>query len=1170
MSVPPNAPELPEGAERLDDSEFATAEERELERQFHDYLRALERGAAPDLESFLKQVAPDQGPRLKRLIEALTARERSVAGPPPVEVGRDVGDCRIVSPLGRGGTGSVWLCEQKSTDRLVALKMLHAGVLATERARQRFEREWRSIAKLHHPNIVPLYTAGEYHGAPYFTMGRVDGRSLSDVLQLLKPRAPELLTGLDLRAAVLGEEVAGGASEATTDEASIFRRGYVESVCRLVIRMADALAHAHEAGLIHRDVKPSNILITRQGVPMLLDFGLAHDEKSTSITRTGEFAGTYHYVSPEQAAASRMGIDLRTDVYSLGVVLYQLLTLKLPFDGATTQEIIKQVLVKEPVPPRRLNALIPRDLEMIVLKAMDKDPDRRYARAGDFAADLQNLIDLKPVQARPLSSGERLRRFVRRNPAPSIAAAIVFLALTGLLGFLWWSGVRRAQMVSTQLGVAEQYEHVDRIPEALSVYEAVLHFAPGALAAREGKARCETALQKARSGAAQLVQDVLHQIEEYRRRRALAVPCREQLALANVPAYHTPEVIGRLRAAARELDQWRSDRERLCARVLADLDRAEHLDPQNGEIHSVRLALSIERFREAVDEGDSEQRALLLEEVCKLTSDQALIDDLVGNAPLQLIGQPAHARAYLFRWQRQDTFRAGGDARLVPVPAVKARAEARGASEWADGFWPGDRCGVVTRVDHASVAERAGLAAGDLIVAMNDRLLGDGLFVSSIEPGGQADQHGVRCFDQLVGIRSFDCKSRYDIEPPILQERGLNLQRVAVHFRRWMTAGDAEYSLSLPLEGSIERALNATLSEPVDLLSCAAAAEAVTLRCVVSGAEREIVWPAGTVLGAHLELTANPLIFAADNMIGELPHVERMLESGSYLLVLRCAGHADLRLPFLIEAGKGITITASMLPEHALLPEFVCIPANAFQRESDARAAGSTRAGPAPQQDFFMCRHEVTFGEYLQFLNDPETVAERRANPRRNQVPRSSWFQPDGYLRQNPDGTYRTPAELILDVPAVGVSFEDAIAYCQWRNRKAQREGLPWRFFLPRIDQWETAASGADARLFPWGNVFDDWSLTKSSLARPDAPVVPESCMRFPTDESPYGVRDMAGNASEWTLYRETEDQQQILRGGNWGDTSIDSFRCSAMVAITSWFAAPTIGFRLCAVPEDR
>jgi serine/threonine protein kinase len=206
---------------------------------------------------------------------------------------RELDDFRLISLLGRGGTGSVWLAEQKSAQRLVALKMLNPLQVSNERARERFRREWQAVGKLDHPNIVPLYTTGEIDGIPYFTMARVDGSNLSDVLQKLQRHRTEDLTGEMLKAAVLGEgsDPAARASH-LVDECSIFRRGYVESVCRLAILGASALNHAHERGLVHRDVKPSNILITRQGVPMLLDFGVARDETATALTVTGEFVGS--------------------------------------------------------------------------------------------------------------------------------------------------------------------------------------------------------------------------------------------------------------------------------------------------------------------------------------------------------------------------------------------------------------------------------------------------------------------------------------------------------------------------------------------------------------------------------------------------------------------------------------------------------------------------------------------------------------------------------------------------------------------------------------------------------------------------------------------------------------------------------------------------------------
>jgi hypothetical protein len=1126
----------------------------QLEQRFFDYLAALDRGETPDLDRILAELGPEKAERLKNMVLALTQKERQEGCAQPVAAGREVGDCRVIKPLGRGGTSQVWLAEQLSTGRLVALKLLNAGFLASERSRLRFQREWRAIAKLHHPNIVPLFTAGEYAGAPYYAMGRVDGRSLSDVLSVLKERSPDSITGEMLRALVNSAgEVGQPLEDLQTSESSIFRRGYVESVCRLVIRVADALDHAHEAGVIHRDVKPSNVLIARSGVPMLLDFGLAHDDDLPSITMTGEFTGTYHYVSPEQAAASRMGIDRRTDIYSLGVVLYELLTLKLPFDGATSQEILKQVLVKEPMPPRRLNPEIPRDLEMITLKAMDKDPDRRYTSAREFADDLQSFVDLKPVRARPLSRAARLRRLVRRNPAPAMAVAAVVIALAGMLGFLWWSGLQRHAMARDQVQRAAELLANERYQEAESLYRTILELEPRNADAMLGLEGCHTALQKSKADAERLLAEVMSYFDDFRKQRFEGERLREELReVGGVAKYRTPEESRRLQAAGPKLDLCRTERELLCGKILANLDQAERLDPRNPGIVKARQELALERWREAVAEGDSSRRAALAQEVRELTNDPAVLGELVGIGSLLLTGTPHHADVYLFRSERQDAFRPdGGDGRLVPVPS--SGQGDLGGREWSDAFWPGDTCAVVTSVEPGGFAAGSGLSPGDLILSIEGRRVSGGLLVAHVFPGGDAARGGVEPFDQLVAIGEHPCESSYDIDWGVMATRGFFDTRLGLQFARPMAAdaGDLAYTLRTRPFRDFAQSVGLALAGPAKVLSCSTPTRSIKLLCLVRGAEQELEMPPGVRLAAEVELTANPLIFSDENLIGQLPRVERELDEGAYLLVLRHEGFDDLRLPVLVKRGESSNLTGALRPRESVPPGFVYIPGD-----------GSTI------DDFYIGRHEVTLRDYLDFLNDPQTLEKIRAPQLRLiYVPRSFVDKADGYLTLR-DGVYVARGDMEQDSAVVGLSWQDAHDYCEWLSQRAAERNVPWRFTLPTADQWVRAAGGGEPRIYPWGNVFD-WSLSKSAFARPEAPTWTEVISRFPTDESLFGVRDMAGNASEYTC-TEFDPGLYCLMGGNCCSTVADYFRLSWALSLRSWYAFQTSGFRLCAVPVEK
>jgi eukaryotic-like serine/threonine-protein kinase len=307
--------------------------------------------------------------------------------------GRQLGRFELIEAVGVGAFGSVYKARDPQLDRVVAIKIPRAGNLAEQANLDRFLREGRSVAQLHHPTIVPVHEVGLSDGVPYLVSEFIEGPSLSDVLttRQLPPR---------------------------------------ESA-ELIATVADALQYAHERGVIHRDVKPSNILFDAAGKPHLLDFGLAKREAGEiTMTEDGQILGTPAYMSPEQARGEAHIVGGRSDVYSLGAVLYRLLTGEIPFRG-NARMLLHQVLHDEPRPPRSLNDRVPRDLETVCLKAMAKEPHRRYATAGVLADDLRRWLSGEPIVARPVGSLERTFRWCRRKPALAISSGLAASALVG-------------------------------------------------------------------------------------------------------------------------------------------------------------------------------------------------------------------------------------------------------------------------------------------------------------------------------------------------------------------------------------------------------------------------------------------------------------------------------------------------------------------------------------------------------------------------------------------------------------------------------------------------------------------------------------------------------------------------------------------------------------------
>ena len=323
----------------------------------------------------------------------------------------------ILEELGRGGMGVVYKARQVRLDRPCALKMILGGAHAGPEAAARFLAEAQAIARLQHPHIVQIHHIGEAEGLPFFELEYVDGGSLDRTLDGTPWTAR--------RAAGLVELLAG------------------------------AVAEAHRLGIVHRDLKPANILLTADGTPKITDFGLAKSLGADSgLTATDSIMGSPSYMAPEQAAGQTKQLGPPADVYALGATLYELLTGRPPFRGATILETLEQVKTVEPVPPSRLVPGLPRDVETIALKCLQKEPGKRYDSAAALAEDLRRFLDGEPIVARPVPAWERAWRWCRRHPAPAaLTAAVVLVAALGLAGILWqWGEAVQARDLASKAG----------------------------------------------------------------------------------------------------------------------------------------------------------------------------------------------------------------------------------------------------------------------------------------------------------------------------------------------------------------------------------------------------------------------------------------------------------------------------------------------------------------------------------------------------------------------------------------------------------------------------------------------------------------------------------------------------------------------------------------------
>ncbi|MGE3803501.1 MAG: serine/threonine protein kinase [Gemmataceae bacterium] len=413
-----------------------------------EYLAELEAGRPPDRQAFEAQY-PELKDALSPYLDALAAMHaaatllqdptgvRPAAATGAAIAAEPLGDFRIIREIGRGGMGNVYEAIQLSLGRRVALKVLPFAAALDGRQLQRFKNEAQAAAQLHHPHIVPVYYVGCERGVHFYAMQLIDGQNLAGLIDDLRRQESSWpATTLDKGSgtvprpdaaaetrSLLGAELNTQRSERSGD--------FYRNMARLARQAAEALEHAHSVGIVHRDIKPGNLLVDTQGKLWITDFGLAQFHTDAGLTQTGDLLGTLRYMSPEQAGGRRALIDHRADVYSLGATLYELLTLRPIFSGSDWQSILDLILREEPVPPRALDPELPVELETIVLKAVSKMPAERYATAQELADDLQRFLEDRPILARRPTLVEKATKWARRHRGvvgSAVAALLILLA----------------------------------------------------------------------------------------------------------------------------------------------------------------------------------------------------------------------------------------------------------------------------------------------------------------------------------------------------------------------------------------------------------------------------------------------------------------------------------------------------------------------------------------------------------------------------------------------------------------------------------------------------------------------------------------------------------------------------------------------------------------------
>jgi eukaryotic-like serine/threonine-protein kinase len=480
-------------------ADAVTPDDAEVARVLDLYLAGIEAGRPADPERLLAE-HPAIADQLRACLEVMQLAECIADdgfGPGPVledgaGIGRLLGDYRIVRQVGRGGMGIVYEAEQQSLRRRVALKVLPLAGAIDPRQLRRFHVEAQAAACLHHTHIVPVHAVGCERGMHYYAMQYIEGKSLAELIRELRqlegrdaaeqsPTAtldghlelasvlasdqlqpPRRTPGPDVPAGspevVPAAPVQKPAAAGSHPSSSTHTSAYFRTVANLGIQAAGALEHAHQEGVVHRDIKPANLMVDIKGHLWITDFGLALLQNDSGLTLSGDLVGTIRYMSPEQAIGRRAVLDQRTDIYSLGVTLYELVALEPAFSGGDRREVLRRIIEEDPRPLRALNPSVPPELETIIHKATTKEPESRYMRAQELADDLRRFLEYKPIKAKRPTLIERAGKWSRRHIAWVISAAVFLsLAVVGLAIGTVMIAAKQAEIVR-QRDLAHQQE----------------------------------------------------------------------------------------------------------------------------------------------------------------------------------------------------------------------------------------------------------------------------------------------------------------------------------------------------------------------------------------------------------------------------------------------------------------------------------------------------------------------------------------------------------------------------------------------------------------------------------------------------------------------------------------------------------------------------------------
>jgi formylglycine-generating enzyme required for sulfatase activity len=1058
---------------------------------------------------------------------------------------RQFGPYLLLRELGRGAQGTVYLAEDVRLHRKVALKLLSGAAAQSPEMRERFRREAELASKLEHPGVCGVHELGEVEGVPYIAMQYVQGVTLADLLAKARERSDS-----------------AGAAGALSLTAS-GSKGDLQDLVRLLEHAARALHVAHEAGLVHRDVKPGNIMVTPDGQPVLLDFGLARDVSGEAhvLTQSGQILGTPAYLAPEQIVSTRGAIDRRTDVRALGVTLFECLTLRRPFEGASWDKLFHAILHGDPPNLHTINARIPRDLCTVVEVALERDPARRYATAEAFADDLRRVRSFEPIRAKAAGPVARLRKWARRRPGYAVAAVAAVAFVVAGATALAAQSIGRYRTVRRYLHEAEAHLAAGDYQAALEAETRAHERDPDSARALELEAQIRAAIAKANederrgedtAAAGEARREASALRERYLEARRAIVEREAELLRERAGVFGQFTADGDRAAYARkerEVDALRMDAERTLADWESALQRAARREARWGdtsaETEGALADFFIERWREAVSANAGARASVLRTAVERHDRDGRHRAELLGRGTLTVLASAPAVELYLFRYESHDSLRPDGALpRLVPVPTSGIGRAKDGA--WCDDFYPGDRCLSIAGVLPGSIAEREGLRAGDLIVRVGGAPCASGVRVRS-----------MRAADGAPGIAPLDCVVALDGVPVDSVFDWIALAGTGASGSRRLRLDRSAREIECD-PGAIE------VVSASELVASGGPVE-MQIDCLRGGELAQVRVPPQTSLGVECEPTAYPLVCAPANRIAAGEPVT--VDPGSYLVLARAEGFEELRVAVFVARLANVTANAELLPAGSLPPGFVYIPPGPFVAGGDPDAFLPRSRGTLDVAGFAIARTEVTNREWYEFVNDSETLARLASASAGANLPRDDRV----LAKRRADGTgftWDVHRFTAAETPVLGLAWTDVRDFLAWRNRKAVEQGEPWRYDLPTEAEWEKAARGADGRAFPWGDRFDP-ALAVCMIRRPyyllDAPGGYERA-----DESPYGVLDMAGSREEWLrdAVEGSDPPRYRKRGGHWGSMVENLFRAAGRGEASVDHAASSQGFRLVARPR--